>query len=47
VTRAVRLLPYRLRPGLDLHAVDGGVDGAERPDQHIHMAADECLDMRE
>jgi len=31
VTRAVRLLPYRLLPGLDLHAVDSGGDSSERP----------------
>ena len=36
VTHAVRLLPYRFGPGLNLHTVDGGVDGPERPVQHTY-----------
>jgi len=32
---------------MNLHTVDGGVDGPERPVQHICMPADECLDIRE
>jgi len=31
VARAVRLLPYRLCPGLNPHAVVGGFEEAERP----------------
>jgi len=47
VTRAVRLLPYRFGPGSNLHTVYGGVDGPERPVQHISIPVDECLDIRE